>query len=144
MADSIQGPNGWAFIQKTFGINTRIDLDRLFVLLSLLSDRLVNCCRATTPRGTANAHSGGRSRPVTATTLLCSKSPGAETRALFVSQRGFAMRERGASRERHQAALLNALFMPLLMGSAVSVATFCASAASSLLCSVSASSCLRA
>src|SRR5580693_1138813 len=42
-----------------------------------------------------------------------------------------------------QATLLSALLMPLLIGSAVSVATFCASVPSSLLCLVSVSNCLR-
>src|ERR1700689_3261776 len=43
-----------------------------------------------------------------------------------------------------QATLANALFIPLLIGSAVSVATFCARALSSLLWAVSDSNCFRA
>src|SRR6185369_2757008 len=43
-----------------------------------------------------------------------------------------------------QATFANALLMPLLIGSAVSVATFWASAFNSLVCWVSASNCLRA
>src|ERR1700730_8996738 len=53
--------------------------------------------------------------------------------------------ERNATRGRDAyATFLNALVTPLLIGSAVSAASFCAAAVSSLVCSVAALDCLGA
>jgi hypothetical protein len=69
--------------------------------------------------------------------------PGREARALgYATLRYVTIRD--ASPIRVQATLRNTLVTPLLSGSVVSVATFWASAASSLVCSETASNCLRA